>query len=948
MSSFEDTIDLPPRRGKHEFRRRKRRPWYVSVLIGMALLGLLVGIIGATVLYFYAKPRKDFANSLDMSQLEKLEVASIIYDRHGAELGRIFVQNRKPVGIAEIPEALINALIATEDERFYSHDGVDKIGIIRAVILNIQAREVTQGASTITQQLARNAFELKDRSISRKVTEAFLANRIEEFLLEETKDRRQMKRKVLELYLNRIYFGSGFYGVNAAANGYFGKEVHDLSTEECATLVGLIKSPNRLSPFNDPEESRKTRNIVFRRMLTEGYLTEAEVAELSTHPLLTAPRVSPTGQSKYVYEKVRQQIIEIIGYEQVSEGGFKIHTTIDQRVQQAAEESLVKQLAEVEKNKAYQHETLSAYKALKSRVLATAKTNGQAVEEVDLPTPKYLQGALLMIENRTGAVVALVGGRDFGDSMYDRTMMSRRRPGTAFLPFVYAAAFENGSFPGSLVDDSPINLKRIQIGGEEGIAGEWGGETTEGLVHEGSITARYALSKSKIAATARLGIATGLEKTIDLAEKSGIRFLGDLRKYNASLLGRSETSMTELCLAYSIFPNQGIHPKQTYIISRVEDSSGVERYKGEPSMAKDKVIDEYTAFQISSCLSDALHNGTGEKAYEKYGLKDFPVAGKSGTDYGFADNWFIGYTSEVTCAVWAGLDAPTTIFENCFSSDTVLPIWTQAMNAAADSMTPQPFTPPRGAIEIEICAVSGELATDACYVKVEDPKLGEKFLRTTYVEHVRPGTPVTRSCPIHGGGGAKTLTQGSKPLRPDPNLLNSSTGPSTTLVAAPIRVGGAAEPVFPVGKLLLGNDPYKSYLPEQRFRAARPIALPEPEPEEKPESTLRAEPVGSGAILVARPLTDEEAEVPYTGLPSEGSPLMATPVVIDDPALNGNEPNALTDPTARIDPAAQQNPAGTPALPTPPSLPGVPAPPSARLAPAPKLNLPPPRPIQFD
>ncbi|MCC6884075.1 MAG: transglycosylase domain-containing protein, partial [Verrucomicrobiales bacterium] len=281
MSSFEDTIDLPPRRGKHEFRRRKRRPWYVSVLIGMTLLGLLVGIIGATVVYFYAKPRKDFANSLDMSQLEKLEVASIIYDRHGAELGRIFVQNRKPVGIAEIPEALINALIATEDERFYSHDGVDKIGIIRAVILNIQAREVTQGASTITQQLARNAFELKDRSISRKVTEAFLANRIEEFLLEETKDRRQMKRKVLELYLNRIYFGSGFYGVNAAANGYFGKEVHDLSTEECATLVGLIKSPNRLSPFNDPDESRTTRNIVFRRMLTEGYLTEAEVAELS-------------------------------------------------------------------------------------------------------------------------------------------------------------------------------------------------------------------------------------------------------------------------------------------------------------------------------------------------------------------------------------------------------------------------------------------------------------------------------------------------------------------------------------------------------------------------------------------------------------------------------------------------------------------------------------------
>jgi membrane peptidoglycan carboxypeptidase len=760
---------------------------------------------GLGMVFFYAKPSKELAETFDMAEIDDLEVASLILDRHGDEIGRIFVQNRQPIDIDDVSPHFVRALLAAEDARFYVHDGVDYVGILRAAWLNFKAGEVTQGASTITQQLARNAFNLKEKSLRRKVTEAFLARRIER----EIGD----KQKILELYLNRIYFGSGFYGIAAAAKGYFGKEAKDLTIPEAALLAGVIRNPYYRSPFNFPDAAKSTRDYVLSRMEAEGMLDRDQMKAYQAEPLRTAPRTSAFGRSKFVYERVRQQVIELIGYDQASEGGFVIHTTIDNQVQQAAEESLAAQLEQIEKHPGYAHQTRDVYKEIKKNFLESAP------EGAAPPEPDYLQGSALMIDNQTGGIIALVGGRDFNDSMFDRTVQSRRPPGTAFTPFVYAAAFESGEFPGSLVDDSPMDNKQVQIGGESGILGEWGTES-EG-VYEGEITSRRALATSRNAATVRIGTKTGLDKVVALASKAGIRFFGDIQQFNATLLGKSEATMEEMCLAYSVFPNRGSRSESLHVISSIKKGDGTLIYAPEARKAAEPAVDPYTAYQMASCLADALKTGTGRKAYERYGLGDFPVAGKSGTEYGFTDNWFVGFTSAVTCAVWAGFDQPKTIFAGAFSSDTVLPVWSSMMNEAAKSFDPQPFTPPQDAVKVEICSVSGQLATDACY-HVEKHGDTTRQVRSTYVEYLRPGTRVTTVCEEHGGPGAVPRTGPS--LGPDRSLtLTEGLG---GLRAQPMVV---SDPVIPVGPTVVGIDPYQSLASVLRAQVVIPqIIVAEP------------------------------------------------------------------------------------------------------------------------
>ncbi|MCB1062584.1 MAG: transglycosylase domain-containing protein, partial [Verrucomicrobiae bacterium] len=653
-----------------------------------------------------------------------------------------------------------------------------------------------------------------------------------------------------ELYLNRIYFGSGYYGISAAAKGYFGKEAKDLTVPESAVLAGVVRNPYYRSPFNFPDAARKTRDYVMSRMYEEGMLDRDQLKAYQAEPLVTAPRISAFGKSKYVYERVRQQVIELIGYERASEGGFVIHTTIDNNVQEAAEEALTKQLKQLESRPGYGHQTIDVYKAVKATFLETA------TEGASPPTPDYLQGSALMIDNKTGGIVALVGGRDFNDSMFDRTTMARRPPGTAFTPFVYAAAFEAGAYPGSLVLDSEMDNKQVQIGGETGILGEWG--TEQESVYEGEITARKALSRSRNAATVRIGTQTAtLEKVVALASRAGIRFAGDIQKFNATLLGKSETSMEELCLAYSIFPNGGTHPKTIHIIARVENADGENVFSAEQGHNEIPAIDRYTAFQISSILSDAMKTGTGSKAHERYGLGDFPVAGKSGTEYAFTDNWFAGFTSEVTCAVWTGFDQPKTIYPGAFSSDTILPVWTEMMNVAAKSFEPKAFEAPSDAVKVEICSVSGQLATDACY-EVEQDGGSTRQVRSTYVEYLRPGTEVNRVCEIHGGPGAVPRTGPSN--APDRSLTLND-GSSGGLRAQPTA---QADPIVPVGPTVVGMDPYQSLAPVLR---AQIVATPDP--------------------IIAKPL-DEVGE---------------DAVAIDDPQAMLREPTAKERPTEGDSPA---------------------------------------------
>ncbi len=825
------------KRKKKASKGRRRLMFLVKLLGFFTVLGFVCLIVAAVGAFFYVKPRYDLAQTFDLSQLEEIEVASRIFDRSGKELGRIFVQNRRPVSLDHVSPNFVHALLSAEDSRFYQHHGVDYFGIARAVYYGLRSSGVNQGASTITQQLARQTFELKDRTLSRKITEIFLAQRIEK--------RIGSKQRILELYINRIYFGSGYYGIAAASEGYFGKEPEYLTALEAATLAATIPNPYHRSPRSFPEVSKKWRNHVLARMAEQKYIDAGTSERLQKANVEVAEKANLTGRSAFVYEKVRQEVIDLLGYEAVSKGGFMIHTTIDGALQEMAEATLKEQLAKIEQHPDFKHETLEGYKKAKAEFLKSAHP------DQTFPTPKYLQGALLMLDNKTGEVLARVSGRDFNDSMFDRVSQGRRPTGTAFTPFVYAAAFEAGYFPGTLVDDTPMDTRQVMVGGTTGILGEWGVETLNN-VYENVITSRRALAQGKNAATVRLGQKVGTDAVVALAKKAGMSFGGDLQKFNATFLGRNPCSLEELCLAYTIFPNGGRRAEKANIIVNIRDSLGNVVYSPNAAMHQQQVIDQYTAYQITNMLSDSFVDGTAAKAREKFGLGSYPVAGKTGTEYDFTDNWFAGYTSEVTCVVWTGFDQSSTIYPGAFSSDTVLPVWTEVMNAAEKKYGAKVFPPPNDAEKAEICLKSGELASDDCYEMVQKKEGITSQVRCTYTEYLRPGTNLDLICHIHGKGRSR--------------LQNVVKQGRNGMIVPDFVIQENAEPVFPIAQTVIGTyDPYNS-VPVVIQAKATPVAkkpiVAQPvesddssdSPQDEPAQKRPSDPI---AIPVAKPiLTD--------------------------------------------------------------------------------------------
>src|SRR5213075_1596470 len=436
------------------------------------------------------------AKAFDLTKLEQMESASVILDRNGKIFGQIYVENRETVPYDQLPPDLINAVVAVEDAKFYQHHGYDLQGIVRAALKNLTAGHVRQGASTITQQLARNSFSLKEKTFRRKLLEVFLARRIEQQF---------DKQKIMELYLNRIYFGGGFYGAEAAARGYFDKSAREMSLAECATLAGIIRSPNRLSPWSDRAAARESRNIALGRMRDLDFIDRQRCVAAQSEEVLTGNRQNAQGQT-YAVDYIRQKVIEAVGWNRAMNEGFRIHTTIDSDLQKAAEESLQSHLDQVEKHPNYQHQTYAEYTATFRK--ARPGSSPPAV-------PDYLQGAVIVLDNATGGMLALVGGRDFEHNQYDRALQARRPAGTAMTPFVLVAAFENGIFPGSVVEDSALDNRAVMIGGTTGILGEWGPESVENR-YEGAMTARQALVKSKNGATVRLGMNAGVDSVLQL------------------------------------------------------------------------------------------------------------------------------------------------------------------------------------------------------------------------------------------------------------------------------------------------------------------------------------------------------------------------------------------------------------------------------------------------
>ncbi|MEY2549995.1 MAG: penicillin-binding protein, partial [Verrucomicrobiota bacterium] len=821
----------------------KRPKFYVP--IGIVLVGLLSGAI---YFWYLVSVLTVEAGTFDLSKLEQMESASVILDRNDKIFGQIYVENRETVPYEQLPRDLINAVVAVEDNKFYQHGGYDLSGIVRAALRNFTAGHVRQGASTITQQLARNSFSLKERTFRRKLLEIILSKRIEE---------RFGKQKIMELYLNRIYFGGGLYGAEAASRGYFGKPAKEMTLSECATLAGLIKSPNRLSPWSDRNGSRDARNVALARMRDLGFISRERCEVAQAEEIVIGSRQSAQGQT-YAVDYIRQQVIAAVGWDRAMNEGYRIHTTIDAELQRVGEESLRKHLTEAEQHPGYNHPTYEVwanrYKSAKQLAVPNVAT-----------APDYLQGALLALDNQTAGILALIGGRDFEHNQYDRALQARRPAGTAIKPLVYAAAFENGLFPGSLVDDSALDNRAVMIGGTTGILGEWGPETEDNR-YEGSITAREALVKSKNGATVRLGMTVGVDPVLQLCKAAGIK--SPLRPFPATFLGSSEITLAELALAYTIFPNGGWRPNAPHILDRIEEKDGTVVWESPKDRTRQTVVKPETAYEVHSCLVEALGSGTGRAAREKFGLQKFPAAGKTGTAYDFTDALFAGYDSSITCAVWAGFDKPQRIFRGAFGGEIALPIWVDVMNAANERYPAKEIPEPKGIQKAEICVRSGLLATDKCYDSVKSASGETVRKRTTYVELATSAQMPTEPCGVHGEARTRLVRD-----------LPASGFPRASLAVDPKQV----QPIPPQGPVLLAeNDPYNAV-----HSTVKPKPVEKPEPEKSAAEEPNKLPDPTKPVLKAEAVetpTDKPVMKAERAGPEETKPVLRAEPVTPTPS----------------------------------------------------------------
>ena len=741
--------------------------WAFSIL-----LCLIICFVGWICADFYTKEFRNRATTYDLELINELEEPSLILDRNGKEIGRIFVQNRSVIPIEQVPEVFINALRAGEDSRFLTHRGVDYIGIARALILNAKGRN--QGASTITQQLARNAYDLKgeavvrkETAIQRKLVEAFLAMRIE---------KRYRKQEILNFYLNRIYFGSGFYGIRSASLGYFGKEPLTLSTEECASLVTLIKNPNHRSPLNNLEVNKEGRNYVLGRMREEGMITSAELTQLKARPLKLNSQPLRRGTS-HLYERVAEAVGLALGEDALASGKFKIHTTILAEAQNAGQKKLLEVLASAEARPGYQQ----------PKYQDNRKSGSKPAE--------YLQGAVLMIDHDSGEVLAHIGGRDYSQTQFDFVELGKRPLGTAFFPFIYAAGLSGNRTPATMLEDEPMDNRAVMIGGREGILGEWGMEIPT-PTYKGKITAREGLEQSKIGATVRFAGSVGLQQVVDTSVAFGLP-LAKAELLPRLAVGFEEVSMKEVVRAMSVFPRGGVSGlTELAYIDRIENSAGRVVYRRHRiAKTQQRSVDEATAWQVHSMMAGSLYRGSSKGVLGMLLEKPFNGAGKGGSTHDFADTWFIGYNKRVTCGVWTGFLAGNgeSIYPGAFSRDLAMPVWQAVMNAATPSFGGGNLAPPGSVEEIPICTVSGQKATQFCIEQVEDLSAGTSRSRSSAVsEYFRKDSGSVPFCTVHSG------------------VLGDGISPDMVITNMPAF---DASPIRPKEPVLLGNDPYHCELP---------------------------------------------------------------------------------------------------------------------------------------
>ncbi len=611
---------------------------------------------------------------------------SRVLDRNGKPLGRLSYVRRINVPISTVPRSLRAAFIATEDRRFYYHGGVDWRSAGRALLRNLSAVGVREGFSTITMQVVRNAFLphlSSERTLRRKLIEVELARRLERTLT---------KQQILEMYLNVIYLGNGTYGVEAASRDLFGKSVARLSLSEAATIAGLAKGPSLYGPRRHPDRARARRDLVLSLMVREGYISPELAQQARREPLrLARAEWRPARDRSYALDPVRAAVDSILGAAAATAGDLIVHSTIDADAQRAAESAIKIQGAAIQ------------------RRAARARAGAE------------LEGAVIALDPRTGEIRALVGGRRSVTRGFNRALGARRQPGSAFKPFVYAAALRAGYSPATILDDSPVEISDAgRVWRPENFGGEYGGP----------LTFRRALMRSANAATVRLSQALGEEQVASLARRSGIRSRMDA--VPALALGAMEVTPLELVVAYAPFANGGM-TVQPSIVSRIESADGSLLWQSRPR-SPERVLDPAEAFQLTSMLQSVVNGGTG-RVLRDLGVKG-PVAGKTGTTNNGADVWFIGYTPTLVAGIWFGYDSPRPIGGNASGGRLAAPAWARFYLEGWHEESPAgAWSAPAGLVQETIDATNGEIANEWC------PQ--------TQQEWFKAGTEPTSSCGVH-------------------------------------------------------------------------------------------------------------------------------------------------------------------------------------------------------
>jgi penicillin-binding protein 1A len=635
----------PPRSKRRVFR------WLliaIGIVLGAGVLAAGVSAFWVLTILPRSLPSVTRLESFDPSEGSK------VYDENDEQITEFHVERRIFVPLPQIPKPLRDAIIATEDARFYSHHGVDPTGIGRAIYQNFRRGRIVEGGSTITQQLAKVLFLTPDKSLERKLKEAVLALTLE---------RRYSKDRILELYLNQIYFGQGAFGVEAAARTFFGKSVTELTLSECALLAGLPKAPATYAPFEHPDAAKKRRATVLARMVETGLLKHDQAKRAGQAALALVPpeRRRTTGQ--YFLEYVQQLLEQEYGADLVFKGGLHVYTTLSPTMQLKAETALREGLRAVETRR---------------QAATKAKPEAAAAERPE--------GALLSIEPQTGYIKAMVGGYDFFRSEFNRAVQARRQPGSAFKPFVFIAAIESGMTAASVVEDSPVEYPVGRNGKP------WKPDNYD-RKFRGPITYQQAIEDSINVAAVKVQEQVGIRRTVDVARRLGVE--SPLSDNLSIALGTSDVTLLELTSAYGVFANQGVWMRPSairYVLDSQRKLLEENAPQGRP------VLSPGVAYVMTHMLKGTVERGTGVAA-KALGR---PVAAKTGTTNDYSNAWFIGYTPKLVTGVWVGYDRPRSLGRDETGSRVAVPIWTAFMSQALAGTAPEDFAMPDGVVLVPV------------------------------------------------------------------------------------------------------------------------------------------------------------------------------------------------------------------------------------------------------